>query len=218
MSVAAITGQPLNRLGHESGAETVLFSHRFCHELEETVLVGCVQRIIVFPVHFKLAVGILMVVLIRTPAQLQHIIANLGDHIIAAHHRLLVIAWLGGGIVFIRDLRPIGGQQEKFGLNPGFDAHALIRGPCDQFIQHVARGLFNRAILHHAVTGNPGNIRFPRQLDNRSRVRNGEHIRVRGCQVQPGGKAGKSGAFNLHARDGLGRDQLGALIPEQVGE
>ena len=62
------------------------------------------QRVIEFPIHFELAIGVFMIVLIRAPAQRQHIIANFADHLIAAHHGLLIIAGFCGGIEWIADL------------------------------------------------------------------------------------------------------------------
>ena len=57
--------------------------------------VGGDQRVVVVPVHLELAVGVLMVVLVGLPAELQHGVADLGDDVVAAHQRLLVVAGLG---------------------------------------------------------------------------------------------------------------------------
>jgi hypothetical protein len=46
------------------------------------------------PVHLELAVGVLVVVLVRAPAEFQHVVADLGDHVVAAHQCLLVVAGL----------------------------------------------------------------------------------------------------------------------------
>ena len=66
------------------------------------MLVSGLQRVVKIPVHFPLAVRVLVVVLIGVPAQLQHVIADFADHVEAAHEGLLVIARLCGGIEFIR--------------------------------------------------------------------------------------------------------------------
>ena len=42
----------------------MLFGDRLDHELEEAVLVGGLQRVVVIPVHLELAVGVLVVVLV----------------------------------------------------------------------------------------------------------------------------------------------------------
>ena len=104
MGMAAIAGEPFNGFWHEGGAQTVLFRHGFGHEFEKAVFIRGFQRVIEFPIHFELAIGVFMIVLIRAPAQRQHIIANFADHLIAAHHGLLIIAGFCGGIEWIADL------------------------------------------------------------------------------------------------------------------
>jgi hypothetical protein len=85
MRVAAVAGQALEGLRHEGGAQAVLLGDGLHHELEEGMFVGGLQRVVIFPVHLELAVRILMVVLVGLPAERQHVIANLGDHVVAAH-------------------------------------------------------------------------------------------------------------------------------------
>ena len=92
-----------------------------------------------------------MVVLIRFPAQLKHVIANLGDHIITAHNRLLIVAGLDRIIVWVGNLTAIGTQQKELWLNPSFDAQPLFGGLGHQFVQNVAWRLINRFALHHTV-------------------------------------------------------------------
>jgi hypothetical protein len=47
----------------------MLLGHRLDHELEEAVLVGGGERVVELPVHLELAVGVLVVVLVRAPAE-----------------------------------------------------------------------------------------------------------------------------------------------------
>jgi hypothetical protein len=106
--MAAVAGQPLDRFGHEGRAEAMCLGHRLDHELEEAVLVGGRQRVVEFPVHLELAVGVLVVVLVGSPAEIQHVVADFAHHVVAAHHRLLVVAGLHGGVVFVGHLRAVG--------------------------------------------------------------------------------------------------------------
>jgi hypothetical protein len=80
------------RLGHEGRAQPVLLGDGACHVFEEGMAVGGLQRCVVLPVHLELAVRILVVVLIGLPTERLHGIADLHDHVVATHQRLLVIA------------------------------------------------------------------------------------------------------------------------------
>jgi hypothetical protein len=62
--MAAIAGQPLERLGHEGRAQPVLLGNGFDHELEEGMLVGGASASSILPVHLELAVRVFVVVLI----------------------------------------------------------------------------------------------------------------------------------------------------------
>ena len=98
----------------------MLFGNRLGHELEERMLVSCLQRIVIFPVHLKLANGVFMVVLVGFPAQFQHVVTNFGDHIIAAHNGLLVVAGLFSSIIGVRNLAAIGERMKNSGSTPVF--------------------------------------------------------------------------------------------------
>jgi len=54
------------------------------HEFEEDVAIGGDQGVIIGPVHLELAVGILVITLIRRPAELQHRIADRPDKVVSA--------------------------------------------------------------------------------------------------------------------------------------
>ena len=72
VGVAAVAGQALEGLRHEGRAQAVLLGDRLDHELEERMLVGGDERVVELPVHLELAVGVLVVVLVGLPAELQH--------------------------------------------------------------------------------------------------------------------------------------------------
>ena len=67
-----------------------------------------IERVVEVPVHLELAVGVLVVVLVRAPAELQHVVADLADDVVAAHQRLLVVAGLGRVILGVGDRRAVG--------------------------------------------------------------------------------------------------------------
>src|SRR5450631_2637401 len=94
MHVASIAGQMRERFWHEGRAHLVLFRDRLHHVFEERVAIRRDQGVIIFPVHFELAVGVFMVVLVRLPAELEHAVADLADDVIAPHQRGLVVTGL----------------------------------------------------------------------------------------------------------------------------
>ena len=89
--------------------------------LKNEWLVGRRQRVVILPVHLELAVRVFMVVLVGLPAELQHVVADLGDDVVAAHDRLLVVARLFGGVVFVGNLRPVRGDEKEFRLDARLD-------------------------------------------------------------------------------------------------
>ena len=83
--VAPVAGQPLERLRHEGGAKPVPLGHGLDHEFEEGMLVRRRERAVELEVHFELAVRVLVIVLVGPPAELQHVVADFPDHVVAAH-------------------------------------------------------------------------------------------------------------------------------------
>ena len=79
------------RLRHERRAQIMLFRERAYHEFEERVSVGRGQTVGVIPVNLKLAVGILVIGLIRPPTQFFHGGEELGNEVVAAHEGLCVV-------------------------------------------------------------------------------------------------------------------------------
>ena len=130
------------------------------------MLVGGAQGVVELPVHFKLPVGVFVVVLVRAPTQLKHIITDLGDHVVAPHDGLLVITGLFSRVVGVGNLRAFGGKQEELGFNAGFHVHALSFGFTDQSVEDVTRTLINQFVFHHEVGSNPRHFRLPWQLDD----------------------------------------------------
>ena len=218
MRVTAVAGQALDGFGHECCAVAVLFRDAFGHEFKERMLVCGFHRIVKIPVHLPLAIRVLVVVLVGVPAQFKHVIGDFTDHVQTPHKRLLVITRLGGGIEGVADLVALGGQQEKLCLDAGFDVHAFFGGFGNQAAQHVARRLGDGFAFHDAIGRHPCDCLVPWQDDHGLGVGYGQHVGMRGRQVQPCGKAGKTCTVFLHARDGACRNQLGALAAKQVSE
>ena len=143
----------------------MLLGDRLHHELEERVAVGGDERVGEIPVHLELAVRVLVVVLVRAPAERQHGVADLGDDVVAAHQRLLVVAGLCRGIVFVRDRLAVAGGEEELRLNAGLHAQALLGGGGDDVLQHRARRLLHDLCIHDAIGGDPGDFLLPRKLE-----------------------------------------------------
>ena len=174
------------------------------------------RRVVEVPVHLELAVGVLVVVLVRAPAQLQHVVADLADDVVAAHQGLLVVARLGGVVLVVRDRAPSGQMRKYSHSTPVLTKRPWSVACFEHVLQDDARRLGDVLVLHDAVGGDPGDLLLPGQLDERRRVGHAEQIRVRRRHVEVGGEAREPGAVLLHVGDRRGRNELGALAAEQV--
>ena len=165
----------------------------------------------IFPVHFELAVGVLVVVLIGPPAQFQHVIADFGDHVIAAHDGLLVIAGLFGAYRIHRKWSCRRRDQEKLGLDPGLDTQALLAASSTSFFSTLrgacSTGLpsITQSAATQATSFFHGNWMTEDGIGHRKEIGMG------GRQVEPCGKACKTRTVLLHVGDCCGGHQLGAL-------
>ena len=116
--------------------------HRLDHVLEEAVTIRGHQAIVEIPVHLELSVGVLVIVLIRTPAELDHAIADLTDHVVAAHQRGLVVAGLLLDVARIRNAGAGLVDEEILALDAGLHPLALRGRARDLTLEHDAgRGL-----------------------------------------------------------------------------
>ena len=217
MGMAAIAGEIDERLRHEGGAQPVLLGDRAHHIFEEGVAIGGRQRGVELPVHLELAVSVLVIVLIRLPAQRQHGVANLGDHLVAPHQGLLVVARLR---LLVRDIgrrTAVGGDQEELAFDTGFQLIALRRRIGDHALEQVSRRMCHRLAVHPGIGREPADLRLPRQLDQARRIGHREHVGIGRGHVEPGREACEASAGLHHAVDRRRRHQLGALHAEQVG-
>ena len=92
--MAAIAGQTGEGLWHERCAHTMTLCDGAGHEFEEDVAIGGLKGVIIIPVHLKLAVGVLMIVLVGPPAERRHAVTDFSDDVITPHQSGLVIAGL----------------------------------------------------------------------------------------------------------------------------
>jgi hypothetical protein len=90
--MAAVAGEGGEGLGHEAGAQALLLGHRLHHHLEEGMAIGGGEGLGEGPVDLELAIGILVVSLVRAPAQLLHRREQGPDQAEAAHQGQLVVA------------------------------------------------------------------------------------------------------------------------------
>ena len=171
MHMAAIAGEVDEGLRHEGGAKPMLLGDRLHHELEEAELVGRGQRVVEVPVDLELAVGVLMIVLIGPPAEIDHGGADLGDDVEAAHDRRLVVAGLLLRIARVGNRRAIGIDEMEFGLDARHQLHVALAALLEQALEHEARRLADRLAFHPRIARHPGDFRLPWQLDHRLRHR-----------------------------------------------
>ena len=218
VGMATIAGQVGEGLGHKGGAQAVVLGDRFDHELEEGLAVGLNQAVAVVPVHLELAIGVLVVVLIRPPAERLHVIADLGDHIVAPHQGGLIVAGFRLGIALIRDCAAVGIDQKELVLRTGHHAVAGLLGLLDLPFEHNTRRGLHRLAVHPEIGGQPSHLRLPGQHDQAVGVGDPEHVRVGRRHVEPGGEAGEARAVLLHVADGGGGHQLGPQDAEEVDE
>ncbi len=205
VGVAAVAGQVHERLRHEGRAQSVLLRDRLDHVLEEGVLVGRPQTVVVFPVHLELAVRVLMIILVGVPAQRDHAVADVLDDVVAAHGA-------------VRDRRAIGRDQEVLALDAGLHLVAVLGGLCHDALQDLARILLDRLAVHHEIARDPRHLGLPRKLDDGCRVGSDEDVGVGRRHVEPRRKTGKSGAGLRHSIDGRCGYELRAHHTEQVDE
>src|SRR5271166_3914532 len=125
MGVAAIAGQMHERLWHEGGAQPMLASQLLDHEFEKDVAIGGDQRVVIGPIHLELAVGVLVIALIRRPAELEHRVADGTDQLVSAQECGLVVARLRLPVGLVGDREAIHPQHEELGLDPVFIRYPL---------------------------------------------------------------------------------------------
>ena len=216
--VAAVACQLDERLRHERRAQPMLLRDRLHHVLEERMPVGRDKRVVEVPVHLELAIRVLVIVLIRAPAKRQHAVADLGDHVVAAHQCLLVVAGLRLMIGVIRDRLAVRRDQEEFALDASLHLIAAVGRALHLAFQNDAWRLVDLLAVHPEIGGEPAHLRLPRQLDQAARVRHGEQIGIGRRHVEPGGKASKSSAFLRHLADRRRGNELCSHRAEQVEE
>jgi hypothetical protein len=178
--------------------------------------VGGDKGIAVVPVHLELAVRVLMVVLIRIPAQFEHAVADLADDLVTPHQRRLVVAGLGLAIGDVPDVFSVRRDQEEFAFDAALQLEATFGGLGNQPLQDIARGLFDRLAAHPGVSGEPGDLWFPGKLDEALRIGNGKDIRIGWRHVEPCGEPGEARAVLGHAADRFCRNELGPLRAQQI--
>ncbi len=100
-------------LRHEGGAQAVLLGDRLDHVLEEGVAVGGDERSRRSPSSSRTGRWRPRGRSGRAPAERQHAVADLGDDVVAAHQRLLVVAGLGRGVGGVGDGRSRPGVIRK---------------------------------------------------------------------------------------------------------
>ena len=218
MGVAAVAGEFGHGLGHEAGPHALGFGQGFDHHLEKGVAIGRYQGLGEGPVHFKLAVGVLVVGLVGAPAQLLHALQQRPNQREAAHQRHLVVAGFALVIACIGRACAGGIEQEKLGLDATAQLKAEGGGPLPLALQQAPRALLHRHAIEAEVGRHPAHLGLLGQGHQAGGIGDRHHIAIGGREIEPGGKAGKTSAGLGHRSHGRGRHQLGALHPKQIRE
>ena len=180
--------------------------------------VGGAEAVGVLPVHLELAVRILVVVLIRVPAEIDHVVADLADDVVAAHERRLVIAGLLLDVPPIGDCGAVLVDEEELALDPGAKLVAQLRRRLDLTLEDDAGRRLDIPVVHPEIGRQPCDLGPPGESDETVRVRHGEHVGVRGSHVEPRREAGEARPVTLHVPDRPRRHELGAKGSEEVRE
>ena len=180
--------------------------------------IGGAEGIGVGPVQLELTIGILVISLIRAPAELLHAGEQFGDQRITAHQGQLVVAGLLLGVGRIGDGAAIPQQQEELRLHTAAQLIAQLGGPLLLAAQQTPRALLHRLAVEGEFGGHPAHLRLPGQAHQAARIGDRHHIAIGGAQIQPGGEPGEAGTVGGHGGDGRGGHELGPLHAEQVGE
>ena len=218
MGVAAVAGELGEGLGHEAGPQALGLRQRFHHHLEEGMAIGGGEGVGEGPVELELAVGILVIGLIRTPTQLLHAIQQSGDQRVAAHQGELVVAGFLLGVGGIGDRLSTGLHQKEFRLHTAAQLVAEGLGALLLTPQQAARALGHWLTVERQLSRHPAHLRLPGQPHQAGGIWDRHHIAIGGAEVQPGGEAGKTSTITGHRRHRRGGHQLGPLHAEQVGE
>ena len=180
-----------------------------------------VSAVVELPVHLELAVGVLVVVLVGLPAEREHAVADLGDHIVAAHQGLLVVAGLAPGCRRRRrwrlpSLARAGRTRTRRRSSCGSPASAARRDLALQHLARMARSTGWPSITR--IAGEPADLGLPGQLDRGSPGSGmAKQVRIGRRHVEPRREAARSRRRRAgHAADGGRRHQLGAQAAEQI--
>ena len=195
----------------------MLLGDRLDHVFEERMPIRGHQRRRVPPVHLELAVGVLVVVLVRPPAQRLHRIADRRDHVVAAHQRGLVVARLR--LPVGADPRSRCRQARSGRTRTPRRSASRSPAPRPASITHCStqpRRLLDRLARHPGIGRQPADLGLPRQLDQAGRVRHRQHVRIGRRHVEPGRKPGEPRPIARHPRDRRGRHQLRPQRAEQI--
>ena len=194
----------------------MLLGDRFGHIFEEGHAVGRLEGIVEGPVHFELTVGVLMVVLVGRPAEFQHGVADLADHVVTPHQGRLIVAGLGLDIRHITDCLAVRAHQKELALDAGLERVSGILGFFQHGLEDVARRLADQFAVHIGIGREPADFRLPWQLDQACRVGDGEHVGIGRSHVEPAREAGKACPVLRHVGDGACGRELGPQRAEQV--
>src|SRR5207247_9507097 len=99
----------------------------------------------------ELAVRILMIVLVWLPADDGHGVTNLGDNVVAAHQRLLIVTRLGLLVGGIGNGFAVWRDHEVLAFDAGLELIAFLRRRCGHTLEHLPPILGDLLSAHDAI-------------------------------------------------------------------
>ena len=139
VQVAAVAGELGKGFGPEAGPQAMALRQGGHHHPKEGMPIGGGERIGKGPVDLKLAVGVLVVGLVRSPAKTLHRLQDFTDQRIVTHQGQLVVAGFALLVGRIANGLAAGIEEKKFRLHAGLEAQAEGLGALQLPLQHPPR-------------------------------------------------------------------------------
>ncbi len=220
--VAAVAGQVRERLRHERRDQPALLRERLDHVAEEDRAVARDERVVEGEVLLELAVRVLVVGRVVVPAERRDVPRDVRDEAERARQRAHVVAGLVEVVERVGELDPAVlalAHEEVLQLAAHLERVAQLGGARELVAQDRARAERPRLALDCDVAGEARDLRLPRQVGQRRRVRHRRDVGiVRSLADVAGREARESGAVGEQPVQVRHRHQLGVRLAVHVDE
>ena len=166
VDVAAAARAVGERLGHVRGDGAVPYGELAGHHLEEGIAVGGCQRITVDEVELVLAVGVLVVGLVRVPPEPRHSVHHIAEVALYVGDSFEVVAGLGErvdvvGVEYANRAVGVARHEEVLRLDARVENVALFTGVVEDALEVDAGIIWVRLVVDVEIGGEPGNALGP---------------------------------------------------------